>query len=44
MEAERLYQTLFIDINPLGPDGVFPSAKVDQLIQVLADIRQSAAA
>lgn len=44
MEAERLYQTPFIDINPEGPDAVFPSATVDQLIKVLVDIRQSAVA
>lgn len=44
MEADRLYQTPYIDINPQGPDGVFPSAKVDQLLKVLAEIRLSAAA
>ena len=44
MEAERLYQSPFIDINPLGPEGVFPSAVVDQLFKVIADIRLSAAA
>jgi type I restriction enzyme R subunit len=44
MDAGRLYQTPYIDINPLGPEGVFPTAKVDQLFQVLADIRLSAVA
>jgi len=44
MEPDRLYESPFTDINPLGPDGVFPSAKVDQMIQVLVDIRQKAAA
>lgn len=44
MDAERLYQSPFIDINPLGPDGVFPSAVVDQLFKVISDIRLSAAA
>ncbi|EGF33523.1 Type I restriction-modification system, restriction subunit R [Oxalobacteraceae bacterium IMCC9480] len=39
MAADRLYQTPFIDINPQGPDGIFPSAQVDQLIRVLSDIR-----
>ena len=44
MEPDRLYESPFTDINPLGPEGVFPSAKVDQMVQVLAEIRQSAAA
>lgn len=30
--------------NPLGPDGVFPSAVVDQLFKVISNIRLSAAA
>lgn len=44
MEPERLYESPFIDINPAGPDGVFPTAKVDQLIAALGDIRKRAAA
>ncbi|MCM2288460.1 MAG: hypothetical protein NDI67_05465 [Sulfuritalea sp.] len=44
MEPDRLYQTPYIDISPQGPDGVFPSARVDQLFKILADIRVSAAA
>lgn len=44
MEPDRLYQTPYIDISPQGPDGLFPSARVDQLFKVLADIRRSAAA
>jgi type I restriction enzyme R subunit len=43
MEADRLYQTPFIDISPQGPEGIFPSAKVDQMIRVLAEIRLRAA-
>jgi type I restriction enzyme, R subunit len=43
MDIDRLYQTPFIDINPLGPEGVFPSAKVDQLVEVLNEIRSRAA-
>ena len=43
MEPERLYQTPYIDINPQGPDGVFPS-NVNQLFKVIADIRLSAVA
>ncbi|MGZ8184592.1 MAG: type I restriction-modification enzyme R subunit C-terminal domain-containing protein [Methylobacter sp.] len=44
MEPDRLYESPFTDINPLGPEGVFPSTKVDQIVQVLAEIRQRAAA
>ena len=44
MEPDRLYESPFTDINPLGPEGVFPSAKVDQMVQVLVEIRQMAAA
>ena len=35
MEPDRLNESLFTDINPLGPEGVFPSTKVDQMIKVL---------
>jgi type I restriction enzyme R subunit len=44
MEPDRLYESPFTDINPQGPDGVFPSAKVDELVSVLVDIRLKAAA
>lgn len=44
MEPDRLYESPFTDINPLGPEGVFPSAKVDLMVQVLEEIRKSAAA
>lgn len=44
MEPDRLYESPFTDINPLGPEGVFPSAKVDRMVQVLVEIRQKAAA
>jgi type I restriction enzyme R subunit len=44
MEPDRLYESPFTDINPLGPEGVFPSARVDQIVNVLAHIRQGAAA
>lgn len=43
MEPERLYESPFTDINPQGPEGVFPSAKVDEMVQVLVEIRQRAA-
>lgn len=44
MEPERLYESPFTDINPLGPEGVFPSAKVDEMVAVLAEIQHRAAA
>ncbi|MFZ2170398.1 MAG: type I restriction-modification enzyme R subunit C-terminal domain-containing protein, partial [Methylococcaceae bacterium] len=44
MEPDSLYESPFTDINPLGPEGVFPSAKVDQMVQVLMEIRQRAVA
>lgn len=44
MEPDRLYQTPYIDISPHGSDGVFPSARENQLFKVLAEIRLSAAA
>jgi type I restriction enzyme, R subunit len=43
MEPERLYESPFTDINPQGPEGIFSSAKVDQLVKVLAEIRLRAA-
>lgn len=44
MDVARLYETPFVDISPMGPEGIFPSAKVEQMIQVLAEIRGRAAA
>lgn len=44
MEVARLYETPFVDISPMGPEGIFPSAKVEQMIRVLAEIRGRAAA
>jgi type I restriction enzyme, R subunit len=44
MEPDRLYESPFTDINPLGPEAIFPSGKVDQMVQVLIEIRQRAAA
>jgi type I restriction enzyme R subunit len=44
MEPDRLYESPFTDINPQGPEGVFSSAKVDKMVQVLMEIRQRAAA
>ena len=44
MEPERLFQSPFTDLNAQGPLGVFPPAKVTQIVQVLETIRERAAA
>ena len=44
MEPDRLYESPFTDINPQGPEGIFSSAKVDKMVQVLIAIQQRAAA
>ena len=42
MEADRLFQSPFTDINSQGPLGVFPPATVWSLVEALAEIRQRA--
>ncbi|MBS0657719.1 MAG: DEAD/DEAH box helicase family protein [Verrucomicrobia bacterium] len=44
MKPELLYESPFTDMSPHGPEGVFDSAAVDQLIELLAQIRVHAAA
>ena len=44
MAAGRLYESPFLDISPQGPEGLFPVAQVDQMVQVLDEIRLRAAA
>jgi type I restriction enzyme R subunit len=44
MEPSRLYESPFTDMSPRGPEGVFSSSQVDQLVAVLAEIRERAAA
>ena len=44
MEPARLYESPFTDISPQGPDTLFPSEKVSRIVEVLAEIRQGAAA
>jgi type I restriction enzyme R subunit len=44
MDMDRLYQTPFIDISPLGPQGIFTPAKVDRIERLLVEIQQRAAA
>jgi type I restriction enzyme R subunit len=43
MSAELLYESPFTDINPQGPEGVFAPAQVDDLLQLLAEVRKRAA-
>jgi type I restriction enzyme R subunit len=44
MSAEALYESPFTDLTSRGPDGLFSSAEVDQLIDVISRIRQTALA
>ena len=44
MPAERLFQSPFTDVNAQGPLGVFPPAKVTQIVAVLDDIKARAVA
>lgn len=44
MPPERLYGSPFTDISPLGPDGLFSSQQVDDLIAVLETVRARAIA
>jgi type I restriction enzyme R subunit len=44
MEADRLYESPFTDINPQGPEGVFQSAQVDSIVSVLTEIKLRAVA
>ena len=44
MDPGRLYESPFTDINPQGPEGVFTSEQVDDLIVLLQEIRERAAA
>ena len=44
MEAAMLYESPFTDLTPRGPDGLFNSAEVDQLIALIAGIQETALA
>jgi type I restriction enzyme R subunit len=44
MEPRRLYESPFTDVTPHGPDAIFSSAQVDELLAVLASVRSTAAA
>ena len=44
MEPALLYESPFTDLSPHGPDGVFSSMQVDQLVSLLNQIRARAVA
>ena len=44
VEAARLYESPFTDLTSRGPDGLFSSAQVDELMRVLEGIRATASA
>ncbi len=44
MPAALLYESPFTDITPRGPDGLFASAEVDELITTLLRVRATAMA
>lgn len=44
MNASLLYESPFTDITPQGPDGLFTSAQVDELLVVLQWVRATALA
>jgi type I restriction enzyme R subunit len=44
MDPGLLYESPFTDLSPQGPDGVFSSTQVDELVSVLNQIRERAVA
>jgi len=44
MEARLLYESPFTDLSPQGPDGVFTSAQVDELLTLLNQVHARALA
>jgi type I restriction enzyme R subunit len=44
MEAAMLYESPFTDLTPRGPDGLFSSAQVDELLAAIEKVRLTAVA
>ena len=44
MEPAMLYESPFTDVTPLGPDGIFTSEQIDELLAILNDVRNAALA
>lgn len=44
MDAALLYESPFTDLTPQGPDGLFNSAEVDQLLATLEEVKARATA
>ncbi|PSF31739.1 restriction endonuclease subunit R, partial [Aphanothece hegewaldii CCALA 016] len=44
MDAILLYESPFTDITPQGPDGLFTSSQVDELIDLLEEVKERAVA
>jgi type I restriction enzyme, R subunit len=43
MEAARLYESPFTDLNPRGVEGLFDAPQVDELLSILTNVRANAA-
>jgi len=44
MDAALLYESPFTDITPQGPDGLFSSLQVDELVSLLKEVQARAVA